>query len=224
MAQVYKMDAVRQKKRKTRYNVPPRLPVQTGNVAYRPEREENVYVLEVHDILGQRMKEMQTAARILLCRRNTTFSESPKLYKDLELLGDTYFDTQFFGNTKSSTLTFRTTESAEQSLYTDSMVDTSPVVRPACAGAGSAVIEVRGLIPIPYLLFGSVFLGLSLLFGGTFYRGSHGGKYLIGPWTNLLLLVASLGLLATAVAAWVEWRKLQHGRDRSSDRPRQPEK
>lgn len=224
MTQVYKMDAVRQKKREVRYNVPPSPPVQTENVAYRPEWEENVFVLEVHNILGQRMKEMQTTARILLCRRNATFSESPKLYKDPELLGDTYFDTQFFRNTKSSTLPSRTTDSAEQPLYTGSMVDASPAVQPASAGAGSAVTEVRGLIPIPYLLFGSVFLGLSLLFGGTFYWGSHGGKYLIGPWTNLLLLAASLGLLATAVAAWVEWRKLQHGRDRSSNRPRQPEK
>lgn len=70
---------------------------------------------------------------------------------------------------------------------------------------------MRRLIPISYAMIGSLFLALSLLFAFSFYMGAHGGKFIIGPFTNLMLLIASIGLTATVIAAIVEWRKLQGG-------------
>ena len=68
---------------------------------------------------------------------------------------------------------------------------------------------MKRLIPVSYVLLGAIFLSLSFIFGFTFYLGLHGRNYLIGPWTNLMLFVASVGLTTTVAVAIFEWRKLQ---------------
>ena len=70
---------------------------------------------------------------------------------------------------------------------------------------------VKRLIPISYAVAGMLFFSLSLIFGFTFYLGLHGAGYLIGPWTNLMLLVAAIGMTLTVLAAIFEWRKLSNG-------------
>lgn len=70
-------------------------------------------------------------------------------------------------------------------------------------------LYMKRLIPGSYALFGSIFLVLSLIFGFAFYLGWTGGTYLIGPWTNLMLLIAAIGLTVTVVVACFEWRKWQ---------------
>ena len=74
-------------------------------------------------------------------------------------------------------------------------------------------LYMKRLIPGTYALFGAIFLALSVLFGFTFYLGWNGGTYLIGPWTNLMLLVAAVGLTATVLVACLEWRKWQDGEE-----------
>lgn len=65
------------------------------------------------------------------------------------------------------------------------------------------------MIPLSYAVMGAVFLSLTYIFAFAFYSGCHGGSFIIGPWSNLMLLIAALGLTVTVIVATVEWRKLQ---------------
>lgn len=69
----------------------------------------------------------------------------------------------------------------------------------------------RHIIPFPYALAGGISASLSILFVVTMYLGMHRGVFLIGLWSNIMLLVASLGSTVTVLAAYIEWRKLANG-------------
>ena len=64
-----------------------------------------------------------------------------------------------------------------------------------------------GIIPLSYLIMAVVFATLTAVFTTTFYLGRHGGGFIIGPWTNLMLMVASIGMLVTVAVATAEWCK-----------------
>lgn len=67
------------------------------------------------------------------------------------------------------------------------------------------------IIPFSYALLGGISASLSILFAVTMYLGIHRGVFLIGLWSNIMLLVASLGLTGTVLAAYIGWRKLVNG-------------
>lgn len=70
---------------------------------------------------------------------------------------------------------------------------------------------MKRVIPLSYAITFSVFLSLSLIFSFTFYIGLKGGNYFIGPWTNLMLLIAATGMEITVFVACGEWRSWQRG-------------
>lgn len=76
---------------------------------------------------------------------------------------------------------------------------------------GRLLEYMKRTIPLSYAISFAIFLSLSFIFGFNFYIGLHGGSYLIGPWTNLMLLVAAVGLAITVLAACNEWRRWQRG-------------
>ena len=69
----------------------------------------------------------------------------------------------------------------------------------------------RHIIPFSYALAGGLSASLSILFAVILYLGIHGGVFLIDLWSNIMLLVASLGLTGTVLAAYIEWRRLANG-------------
>lgn len=76
---------------------------------------------------------------------------------------------------------------------------------------GRLMEYMKRTIPLSYAVSFAIFSSLSFIFGFYFYIGLHGGDYLIGPWTNLMLLVAAIGLAITVLVACSEWRRWQRG-------------
>ena len=68
---------------------------------------------------------------------------------------------------------------------------------------------MKRLIPLSYAVLFAIFLSLSAVFGFAFYNGLHGGKFVVGLWTNLMLFVAAVGLTTTVFVACSEWRSWQ---------------
>lgn len=70
---------------------------------------------------------------------------------------------------------------------------------------------MKRVIPLSYAILFTIFFSLSVVLGFIFYNGLHTGNYFIGPWTNLMLLIATVGLTITVFAACSEWRRWHSG-------------
>ena len=82
------------------------------------------------------------------------------------------------------------------------------------ASRESELDNMSRMIPLSYVFYGTLFFGLSLVFGITFYYGiQHDAGFIVGPWTHLMLFVGAVGLTATAVAAVIDWVKLKSCRN-----------
>lgn len=99
-----------------------------------------------------------------------------------------------------------TTDYLQRNVYN---ADISKLVIRNSAIERREYINMKRFIPISYVVLGVIFLSFSFIFGFTFSFGLRSGSFIVGPWTHLMLLLASIGLLATVVAAGVEWVKLQ---------------
>ena len=94
----------------------------------------------------------------------------------------------------------------------------SRIIIPDKPVEGSGREYMRRLVPLSYMIMGTIFLSLSFVFAFTFYLGCHGGLFFIGAWTNLMLLVGAVGLTVTVLVAVIEWRKLPSGRGQEENR------
>lgn len=65
------------------------------------------------------------------------------------------------------------------------------------------------MLPVSYAVWAAVYLVAASVFWTMFAYGLASGEFVLGPWLNLMLCVASTGLLATVVTAIIEWR-LKH--------------
>ncbi len=70
---------------------------------------------------------------------------------------------------------------------------------------------LRRMLPLSYAVWGAVCLSAAAVFWTMLAYGLSMGIFVIGPWLNLMLCVASTGLSATVLAAIVDWRRKHSG-------------
>ncbi len=68
------------------------------------------------------------------------------------------------------------------------------------------------MLPLSFAIWAAACLVAAAISWTMFAYGLGMGMFVIGPWLNLMLCVASTGLSATVVAAIIDWRRKHSGR------------
>lgn len=74
---------------------------------------------------------------------------------------------------------------------------------------------MKRTMPISYAIWGAICLLFSAVFIVMFVYGIKNGNFIIDPWLNLMLCVASVGLTFTVVIATIEWRRRMDGKSKN---------
>lgn len=70
---------------------------------------------------------------------------------------------------------------------------------------------LRRMLPLSYAIWAIVYLAAASVFWTMFAYGLALGSFVIAPWLNLMLCVASTGLFATVATAIIDWRRKHSG-------------
>ena len=63
---------------------------------------------------------------------------------------------------------------------------------------------VKSKVPIIHIILLVIFSVTSIVLGINFRTGLSNNKYIVGPWTNLLLLISAIGLTLTVAISLSE--------------------